>query len=79
MSIAQTLVNQFSRMVQADGGTLSLLAVDGDLIRIGYRPGKDPECVDGVCILPHTELQQLMAETLQRRAPELRVVVELVA
>lgn len=66
MHITQTPVTQFSRMVQPDGESLSLRAVNGDLIRIGYRPGKDPDCVDGVCILPHTKLQQLMAETLQR-------------
>ncbi|HXC41408.1 MAG TPA: hypothetical protein VN667_20930 [Burkholderiales bacterium] len=75
---AQTLVNQFSRMVQADGGVLSLIGVEGQTIRVGYKPGKDPNCEDGTCILPHVELQQLMSETLERRAPGMKIEVQLV-
>jgi hypothetical protein len=82
MDIAQTaatLVSQFERMVKRDGGSLSLLDAQGDVIRVGYKPGVDPSCDDGSCVLPHFELQQLMAETLARRAKDLRVVVELVS
>jgi len=71
------LVAQFDRMVQRDGGSLQLLSVDGAVIKVGYRPGIDPECADGVCVMPHLELQQLMSETLARRDPSLKVVVEL--
>jgi len=76
---AETLVRQFDRMVKRDGGSLSLLGADGAVIRVGYKPGVDPTCDEGSCILPHLELQQLMAETLARRAKDLRVVVELVS
>lgn len=76
MGTAQDLVSQFDRMVKRDGGSLSLLDFDGEVIRIGYRLGADPTCVDGACVMPHAELQQLMAETLARRDPSLRVVVE---
>jgi hypothetical protein len=76
MSTAEDLISQFDRMVSRDGGSLSLLDFDGEVIRVGYRPGADPTCDDGVCVLPHAELQQLMAETLARRDPSLRVVVE---
>jgi hypothetical protein len=38
----------------------------------------DPTCEDGACVMPHLELQDLMGETLARRDPDLRVVVELV-
>ena len=75
---AETLVRQFDRMVKRDGGSLSLLGADGEVIRVGYKPGVDPTCDEGSCILPHLELQQLMAETLARRASDVRVVVELV-
>ena len=75
---AETLVRQFDRMVKRDGGSLSLLATEGEVIRVGYKPGVDPTCDEGSCILPHLELQQLMAETLARRTKEVRVVVELV-
>lgn len=77
MQIAETLVSQFDRMVRRDGGSLTLLGVEGDLIRVGYRLGHDPTCDSGVCIMPHIELQQLMAETLARREPKLTVRVEL--
>jgi hypothetical protein len=76
---AATLVSQFDRMVKRDGGSLSLLDAHDDVIRVGYKPGIDPSCDDGSCVLPHLELQQLMAETLARRAKDVRVVVELVS
>ena len=76
---AETLVRQFDRMVKRDGGSLSLLAADDAVIRVGYKPGIDPTCDEGSCVLPHLELQQLMAETLARRAKDVRVVVELVS
>ena len=76
---AETLVRQFDRMVKRDGGSLSLLGAEGEVIRVAYKPGVDPTCDEGSCILPHLELQQLMAETLARRTKEVRVVVELVS
>jgi hypothetical protein len=76
--VGTALVGQFDRMVRRDGGAVSLLGVDDGVIRVGYRPGVDPDCDDGACTLPHVELQALMAETLGRRDPALRVVVELV-
>jgi Fe-S cluster biogenesis protein NfuA len=77
-SVADTLVAQFDRMVRRDGGELELLGVEDDVIRVGYRAGGDPGCADGACALPHLELQQLMGETLARRDPGRRVVVEVV-
>jgi Fe-S cluster biogenesis protein NfuA len=78
MEIAQKLVQQFERMVRRDGGALSVLSVDENLIRIGYRLGGDPACADGACVLPHVELQELMGETLARYDRSMRVVVEVV-
>lgn len=78
MTIAESLVAQFGRMVQRDGGFLELLGVEGNVITVGYKLGTDPSCADGVCVLPDAELQALMSETAQRRDPSLRVVVSLV-
>jgi hypothetical protein len=75
MSIGETLVAQFDRMVRRDGGSVSLLSEDGEVIRVGYKIGAEPDCVDGTCLLPEAELQQLMAETLARQSPSLKVVV----
>jgi hypothetical protein len=77
MGVATALASQFDRMVRGDGSSVSLLGVEDGVIRVGYRPGVDPECADGACVMPHRELEQLMGETLARRDPNLRVVVEL--
>ena len=77
-TVAASLVEQFDRMVKRDGGRVSLLGVEGDVIRVGYRVGIDPTCTDGACVMPHVELQQLMGETLARRNPDLKVIVEVV-
>jgi Fe-S cluster biogenesis protein NfuA len=76
MDTAEKLVIQFDRMVRRDGGAVSLLGVDGTVVRVGYRPGTDETCEGDACVLPHVELQQLMSETLARRDPQLQVVVE---
>jgi hypothetical protein len=78
-ALAETLVAQFQRMVRRDGGDLALLGVADGVIRVGYRMGSEANCADGVCIMPHVELQALMNETAARRAPGTRVVVELVS
>ena len=75
VTIAESLIAQFDRMVQRDGGSLELLGTEGNVINVGYKLGIDPSCTDGACVLPDAELQALMSETLQRRDPSLRVVV----
>ena len=79
--VAETLVRQFDRMVKRDGGSVSLLGVDGEVIRVGYKPGVDPDCDERRRASCRTSsCKQLMAETLaRRRDPTLRVVVELVS
>jgi Fe-S cluster biogenesis protein NfuA len=77
-ALGAALAGQFDRMVRRDGGSVSLLGVDGGVIRVAYHPGIDPTCDDGSCVLPQVELQQLMTETLTRRHDSMRVVVELV-
>jgi hypothetical protein len=75
MSVAESLVKQFDRMVKRDGGSVTLMNVEGAHITVAYRPGIAPDCSAGVCILPHVELQALMSETLARRDPSLSIRV----
>lgn len=77
MSPAESLVGQFDRMVRRDGGAITLLEEGETAIRIGYRPGVDPACSEGVCIMPHLELQAMMQEALDRRAPGVRLQIVL--
>jgi hypothetical protein len=75
--VGTELVAQFDRMVKRDGGEVTLLSTDADVIRVGYRPGNaGPDCQDDVCVLPQSELHQLMSETLRRRRPGAELVVE---
>jgi hypothetical protein len=76
MQTAEKLVQQFERMVRRDGGSLALLGVDGNLIRVGYAAGADADCADGACVLPHRELEELMGEALARYDRTMRIVVE---
>jgi len=79
-SIGAELVAQFDRMVQRDGGQVTLLAESPEAIRVGYKPGNaGPDCSDDVCILPQHELRQLMSETLRRRSPQTQLTVEVLA
>jgi hypothetical protein len=64
-------------MVRRDGGEVRLIEESADLLRVGYRPGSaGPGCAHNVCVLPQQELCQLMAETLRRRDPGKRLIVE---
>ena len=77
MSVAQTLVQQFERMVRSDGGSIELVAAEGGVVRVRYRPGPPPvDCDSGACALPGEELRQLMGEALARRDPSLRLELE---
>jgi len=69
-----TLVNQL--IVCETGRRIDILdRIEGSCITGSYRPGTASECSEGVCIMPHVELQEMMAETLSRRDPTLSVRV----
>lgn len=73
----ESLIDRFRRMVARDGGELTVLAVTSGDVRLRYRAAEaDPECADGVCVMPHRELEQLIGETLARQWPGIRVHVE---
>jgi Fe-S cluster biogenesis protein NfuA len=73
----ESLIDRFRRMVDRDGGKLTVLAITSEDVRLRYRAAEaDPECADGVCVMPHRELEQLIGETLARQWPGVRVHVE---
>lgn len=73
---AQSIVEQFKRMVQPDGGSIELVAVDHGTMKIRYTPGKNEECE--TCVLDPTDLCELMQEAAERQDPSIKKV-ELVA
>jgi hypothetical protein len=73
----ESLIGRFQRLVARDGGQLTVLSVSPEAVRLSYRAADaDPECADGVCVLPHQELRQLMGETFARQAPGVRLDIE---
>ena len=79
MDIAKVLIAQFEHMVRRDGGSLSLIGADDTTIRVGYRMGSDQNCESGACVLPHVELQEMMNEIVARRAPTMKVIVQVIS
>jgi hypothetical protein len=75
MSIAAQLLASFERIVASDGGTLALLAESDEAIRMGYRGAAEADCENGVCLLPHAEIEAMMRDWLARKAPALRLEV----
>lgn len=75
MSVAQQLFRTFERIAASDGGALSLLGESDTAIRMGYRSGAEADCADGVCTLPHAEIEAMMRDWLARKAPGLRLEV----
>ena len=74
--IARSAVARLDRMVRGDGGQVTLIGVEGAVIRVGYRPGADPDCVVGTCVLPEIELRAMLIELIAARAPGVEVRVE---
>jgi hypothetical protein len=73
----ESLIERFQRMVARDGGELTVLSAGPEAVKLRYRPGDaDPECADGVCVLPYRELEQLMGETFARQVPGVRLEIE---
>lgn len=74
-TLAERIVRDFSRMAERDGGKLLLDSAEGSQITLCYQRGGDVDCAAGICVLESAELQQLIEETVARRAPGVKVVV----
>ena len=79
MTIAQDILASFGRIASADGGALALLDESASTIRLAYKPGAVADCADGVCALPHAELEAMIRDWLARKAPDMGLEIELSA
>lgn len=77
--VAERLEARFQHMARRDGGVLAVVAVEASTIRFEYRPGIDPACDTGACVLPGSELRSLIGETLHRSHPDVELVVDVIA
>jgi len=75
---AALVIEHFDEIVKPDGGSVRLLARDGDTLRVGYAPGVNEECA--TCILSADELAEMMRELLRDHDPGVaQILVEEVA
>lgn len=75
MNPGEQIVFEFQRLVQRDGGLLTLRSFDGSAMTIEYRAGQAAHCDSNQCVLPHLELEELINETVQRRYPDCKVII----
>jgi Fe-S cluster biogenesis protein NfuA len=66
----RAVIDQFQRMVAADGGKIEFLDFAEDVASVRYSPGKNDHCAD--CVLSPQDLRELMLEAMQQRLPSLR-------
>jgi len=57
------VVAHFNRMVEPDGGSIQLVAVDDNILRVRYLPGANEECAE--CVLEPNDLRELMKEAME--------------
>ena len=66
---AQLVVEQFSEILRPDGGSLELLGVEGDLLRVAYQPGQNEQCA--TCVMGADELGEMLRAALAEHDPSI--------
>jgi hypothetical protein len=56
------VVEQFQEIVRPDGGSLELLGIEGDTLRIAYRPGTNERCAE--CVITPDSLRDMLLDVL---------------
>jgi Fe-S cluster biogenesis protein NfuA len=66
------VIEAFDEIVKPDGGSVSLLDIEGDVLRVSYAKGVNEQCVE--CIMEPDALAGMMKDMLADQAPEIRDV-----
>ena len=75
---AELVVGHFDEIVKPDGGSVRLLAREGDQLRVGYKPGTNEECAS--CTISPDQLAEMMRDLLRDHDPGIaEVLVEEIA
>jgi hypothetical protein len=69
---AELVVEHFDEIVKPDGGSVRLLARDGNTLRVGYSPGVNEECA--TCVIPAEQLGEMMRDLLRDHDPAIEEV-----
>jgi hypothetical protein len=62
-------VNEVRREIVADGADAELIDVADGIARVRYRSGNAEDCEDGMCVMPPSEVRELLLEMIRKRAP----------
>jgi hypothetical protein len=66
------VVEEFGEIVRPDGGSLELLGVEGDLLRVAYRPGRNEQCAS--CVISPENLRDMLLDVLPQHDASIRRV-----
>ena len=66
------VVEQFQEIVRPDGGSVELLAVEGETLRVAYRPGHNEQCA--ACVISAENLRDMLLDVLPQHDPSIRRV-----
>ena len=66
------LVQEFGEIVRPDGGSLELLSVEGETLRVAYRPGHNEQCA--TCVISPENLRDMLLDVLPQHDPSIRQV-----
>jgi hypothetical protein len=64
---AELVIAHFDEIVKPEGGSVRLLAREGETLRVGYQPGKNDECA--TCVMSADELAEMMRDLLRDHDP----------
>ncbi len=73
----EAVVAAFDEIVKPDGGSVALLGIDEDVLRVAYAKGVNEQCIE--CIMEPDALAGMMKDMLADQAPEIRDVAVEVA
>ena len=74
---ARQVVEQFNEIVKPEGGSVSLLSIEGATLAVRYVPGVNEECAE--CVMEPDALAAMMRDmvaTLDPAITEVRVSTE---
>jgi hypothetical protein len=66
------VVEQFQEIVGADGGQVRMIGVEGDLLRVSYKPGHNEQCAS--CVISPENLRDMLLDVLPGHDASIRRV-----
>jgi Fe-S cluster biogenesis protein NfuA len=68
----ERVLREFGEIVRPDGGSVELIAVEGETLRVAYRPGHNEQCAS--CVISPENLRDMLLDVLPQHDPSIRRV-----